>query len=159
MIEEYDSRALQIKGWSVTVSLAGMAAALVSKDVTADLKAMAFLVAAIASLAFWVIEFSWKRFQWSFYGRIREIEDAFVCGREAELPPLQISRAFSQSINKVKFADVFKPFYPFISLPHAPIAALGIYLACAFSAASAGQVSVFGHVLVLAQSNPDSIRQ
>ena len=148
VVESFDQRALQIKGWSVTVSLAGMAAALIAKDVTPDLKAIAFAVSALAAIAFWIIEFSWKRFQWSFYPRIREIEAAFASGEA--IAPLQINASFTKAINRITSRDFTRPFYPFLMFPHAIIAAVGIFLAVQFWGLQPGQqVKIFGAKLTV----------
>lgn len=155
-MEDFDARALQIKGWSVTVSLAGIAAALIAKDVPFDLKALACGVAGIAALSFWMIEFAWKRFQWSFKDRARVIESAFSNGTAESLPPLQIGTAFGTSISKLKGRDFLGPFYPFIMLPHAAIAAVGFYLALQFWSVAPGEpVHIFGKA-VSAAAGPRS---
>ena len=128
IVETFDERALQIKGWSVTVSLAGMAAALVA-DIPADDKAKAFLLAGIAALSFWLIEFFWKCFQWTFLHRIDEIEAAFLGDRALSLAPLQIRRLFHANFKPDLRKNRHKAFKPSVMLPHALIALLGFALA------------------------------
>jgi hypothetical protein len=129
-IESFDERALQIKGWSVTVSLAGMAAALIA-DIDARTKALAFAVAAAAAFGFWLIEFAWKSFQWSFYPRVKTIERAFV-GFKPTIDPLQIHTSFGETKEWDRIKSLPKLFFPFIMLPHILIVAAGIALSCYF---------------------------
>lgn len=129
-VETFDERALHIKGWSVTVSLAGMAGTLVAKDLDHRIQALGFALSAVAALAFWLIEYSWKRFQWAFYPRLRILETAFRAGT---LPaPLQIRASFGKSLRNRAMRAHWRAFYPFIMLPHAAIALIGAALAAYF---------------------------
>lgn len=131
IIEAFDERALQIKGWSVTVSLAGMAAALVA-DIGQPEKATAFFIAAIGSLAFWLIEFFWKCFQWTFFHRIEAIEKAFAGGDLEREHPLQIRKVFHANFKKDIRPNLRKAFKPSLMFPHILIAAMGFGMAARF---------------------------
>ena len=78
-VESFDQRALTIKAWSVTFSMAGVATAFTNHN------SSLLLVAAIASLLFWLIEGHWKLFQQAYYPRIREIE-ALMAGEQVAHP-------------------------------------------------------------------------
>ena len=125
---EPDQRALQIKGWSVTLSLAAIAAALVAKDIGPEQRDATFLVAGLASALFWLIEYIWKTFQWSFFHRIDEIEGYF---RDSSVPvdPLQIRAAWKGKY-KIELAKRWRnAFKPFIMLPHAVVVVAAVVLA------------------------------
>ncbi|HZF96366.1 MAG TPA: hypothetical protein VEZ20_16005 [Allosphingosinicella sp.] len=131
IIEAFDQRALQIKGWSVTVSLAGMATAVVA-DIPAQDKALAFFIAACASSAFWMIEFFWKCFQWTFFHRIDAIEAAFAGPNPAAERPLQIRKVFHARFKKELLTNAPKAFKPSLMFPHVLIAAMGFTLAARY---------------------------
>lgn len=128
MIEAFDERALQIKGWSVTVSLAGMGASLIAKDVTAFDKALAAGLSAVAALAFWSIEYYWKCFQWTMMERNDRIE-AFFRDPTIALHPLQINENFQRNYGAVVRRSASRLVRPFLMFPHGPIALLGLVLA------------------------------
>jgi hypothetical protein len=68
IVADFDHRLLTIKGWGVTLSLValGLGFQLSSYGM--------FLVAAISSVAFWILEATFKRHQMRYYPRMREIE-------------------------------------------------------------------------------------
>jgi hypothetical protein len=131
IIESFDERALQIKGWSVTVSLAGMAAAIVA-DIGPQEKAIAFFIAAFASLAFWMIEFFWKCFQWTFFHRVDAIEAAFAGPDPASENPLQIRSVFHARFKKEIVPNLPKSLKPSLMFPHVLVAAMGFGLAASY---------------------------
>ena len=67
-ISEADQRLLTIKGWGVTLSLAALGFAFQYRAYGL------FLVAAVSSASFWMLEFAAKRHQMRHYPRMREIE-------------------------------------------------------------------------------------
>lgn len=86
-IEKFDARALQIKEWGTGISIAIIAFALKLPN------RWLVCLAAVNALCFWVIEATWKLFQWSYMGRIWEIEKHFrTVYQDHELPPLQITQ-------------------------------------------------------------------
>jgi hypothetical protein len=127
IIEKNDDRALQIKGWSVTVCLAGVIAALTSDKLTEGRRAEALAAAALAAIAFWLIEAYWRTSQRAFFARINAIEDAFRDGTEGTLAPFQIGRSWLDSYHR-------NPRHVFwhiagewrIMLPHLLVAALAL---------------------------------
>jgi hypothetical protein len=68
-VEDFDQRALTIKAWSVTTSMAGIAASFIHEHA-----AIISLLSALASLSFWTTETLWKEFQQCYYPRIRAID-------------------------------------------------------------------------------------
>jgi hypothetical protein len=139
IIEAFDERSLQIKGWSVTISLAGMAAALTVEKLEDGTRALAFALAGIAALAFWLIEYLWKCFQWTFFHRIDAIEAAFRDGLADSAPPLQIRTTFRANWRAERAASRSKAFKTAVMLPHSLIALLGFALAVYFLIAGGGR--------------------
>jgi hypothetical protein len=121
-VEDFDQRSITIKNWSVTFAFAAIAGAFTSKA------PIVFLVAAGASLGFWIIDALWKGFQYAYYHRIIEIEDYFL-GKTASLKPLQITHAWSSAW---KAGGWKKPviciLWPAVFLPHALVVILGVAL-------------------------------
>jgi hypothetical protein len=68
LITEFDKRLLTVKSWGVTLSLASLGLGFQHKHWGF------FLLAAISSLTFWIIEGTMKSHQMRFYPRMREIE-------------------------------------------------------------------------------------
>jgi hypothetical protein len=102
-VEDFDQRALTIKAWSVTTSIAGIAASFLHKDV-----AVLSLLAALASLSFWMTEALWKEFQQCYYPRIRDIETAFSTG-DTTARPFKINRSWSQTYHPKSGSWVIAP--------------------------------------------------
>lgn len=124
VVEEFDKKALTIKAWSITASLAAIAAAFAEK---AD---ELCLVASVSSIFFWLIESYWKTFQQSYYPRIDAIEEYFSGKREDEFHQLQISSFWYPHWKKRKGRTLFNSIFrwPHVYLPHAPIAFGGILI-------------------------------
>lgn len=86
-IEAFDAKALHIKEWGTGISVAVVAFALKQRS-----RWIACL-AGINALCFWMIEATWKLFQWAYMGRIWTIETYFRnLDMAEELAPLQITR-------------------------------------------------------------------
>jgi hypothetical protein len=127
IVEAFDARALQIKGWSVTLSLAGLVAAFANKDAE-PARMMIILLAVMSAICFWLVEFLWKCHQWTLLTRVEEIEAAMR--GEDDLPaPLQINASFQTNWRRVlrRRAPMF--IAPAVCLPHLLIVILGIALA------------------------------
>jgi hypothetical protein len=69
--DEFDSRALTIKSWSVTVCISGIVAGLINN------KPEIYIATAISAILFWLIEWYWKVFQYISYIRAIKIERYF----------------------------------------------------------------------------------
>jgi hypothetical protein len=70
VVSEYDGRLMIIKGWSVTLSLAGLGLGFQQGHFAL------FALAAGTALAFWFIDGLMKRHQMRYYSRMRDIEVA-----------------------------------------------------------------------------------
>ncbi len=123
-IEDFDSKSIAIKTWSISGSLVIIGAGLSDKG-SKEL----FIVGAIASLLFWYIEGNWKGFQQSFFYRIHQIEDYFVDSVKNPTVPLQISRNWSKSWNGEFRKKIFQlMLWPGVMLPHILLFVGGICL-------------------------------
>lgn len=125
-IEKFDERALTIKGWSVTVSMAGIAAAFLEKA------AVLLLLAGLAALLFWLIEGLWKAFQHAHYRRIRQIERYFAGAWPAQkkIAVLHITGSWHYSWSTNKSGTLWRILFsrPHVYLPHAVVAFGGLLL-------------------------------
>jgi hypothetical protein len=112
IVEDFDQRALTIKAWSVTLSMAGIGAAYTNKA------PILLLLAGVASLLFWAIEALWKSFQHAYYARIKAIED-FYASKLPELSPLQINHSWLQSFLHDRWHTLLRiACWPHVALPH-----------------------------------------
>jgi uncharacterized membrane protein len=120
-VEDFDQRALTIKSWSVTTSMAGIAAGFLQNEI-----AVLCLLAALASLLFWLIEALWKVFQQCYYTRIRAIERVTRDPQSTERPLQILTSWFKtwESYNSRKILGVM--FLPQVALPHVIIVAGGL---------------------------------
>lgn len=125
LILNFDERAITIKAWSVTLSMAGLGAGFL-KD-----SHILLLLAGLSSIIFWIIEGFWKEFQYAHYERCGEIEEYFAGKRKKReaLAPLQIAKYWLESFKK----GGTKRFWmlmclPHVALPHIVIAGVGIIL-------------------------------
>ena len=121
-VEDFDGKALTIKAWSITFSMAVLVGAFTSHAMAV------LLVASAASLLFWILEALWKSFQLGYYSRIESIEACFR-SPGAELPPLQINEAWMERWRKTPWTEVWRmAWWPHIALPHAVAVVGGIAL-------------------------------
>jgi len=127
-VEEFDAKALTIKGWSVTVGSAAIAAA-IQQDVPELL-----LAAASSAVGFWLTEVIRKGQQRTFYFRIFEIERYF----ERSFPdtrPLQISTTWWRAhlgkdppSGRPRSNFLTPLILPGVLLPHIAIAGAALFL-------------------------------
>jgi hypothetical protein len=68
IVSEFDGRLVTVKGWSVTLSLAGLGLGFQQEHYAL------FGLAAATALGFWYIDASMKRHQMQYYSRMRDIE-------------------------------------------------------------------------------------
>ena len=137
VIEIYDGKMLTIKTWSVTVSMAAIGGAYVSKSVAV------LALAALSALIFWIIEGFWKTFQYAHYDRSGKIEKYFA-GAGGDIWPMQIGRSWYVNWKKGGFKRLVRVLgWPHVLLPHLAVVGLAlILLAFHFS----GLVSVDGTI-------------
>jgi hypothetical protein len=120
-VEDFDQRTLTIKAWSVTTSMAGIAASFLHSDA-----AVLSLLAALASLSFWMTEALWKEFQQCYYPRIRNLEVAFSKGDTTERP-FRINRTWSRTYHKYNLRRYIQvAVWPHVMFPHVFIVVFGI---------------------------------
>ncbi len=121
-IESFDSKALTIKAWSVTLSMAGVGTAYVED------KHEVLLLASFSGLLFWLIEGLWKTFQYAYYARIYEIEKHFAEETTGLATP-RISTSWLQSWRRGGRTRLVKVLlWPHVLLPHAAVFIGGIIL-------------------------------
>ena len=72
--EDYDRRALQIKGWIGTAAIAGFTLGI---DASRNIDSRTLLSISLVALCFWYLEAKWKTFQYATSDRIRIIEAHF----------------------------------------------------------------------------------
>ncbi|WP_447884678.1 hypothetical protein [Serratia fonticola] len=72
--EDYDRRALTIKGWISAASVAGFALGI---DSGKNINVSTLIAIALIALCFWYLESTWKLFQYAIRDRIRIIEAHF----------------------------------------------------------------------------------
>jgi hypothetical protein len=109
-VEEFDQRALSIKTWSVTVSMAGIGVAITQKA------PIILLLAAISSLLFWVMEVLWKSFQLAYYFRIQQIEGYMRGESNPDFSSPDINRAWGIGWRQRGALQFL--WWPHICLPH-----------------------------------------
>jgi hypothetical protein len=112
IVEDFDQKALTIKAWSVTLSMAGIGVALTQKA------AIVLLLAGAASIMFWLTEALWKSFQQAYYPRIRDIE-AFYAGKLPTITPFQINASWSRAWHAGRAHTMLRILsWPHVYLPH-----------------------------------------
>jgi hypothetical protein len=121
-VEDMDGRAVTIKAWSISFSLAAVAGAFASKA------SNVLLLACASAVLFWWLEARWKTFQDAYYGRIDDIEQHFR-GETALPAALQIRTSWYRSWNggsRKRLWEILT--WPNFALPHAVIAAVALVL-------------------------------
>ncbi|GEM_PF-1188857 len=141
--EDYDRRALIIKGWIGAGAVAGFAL-----GTNADKHVTFFTLFAIASIAlcFWYLEAKWKTFQYAISDRIRIIEAHFRQDQDVfikEPKPLQIYhwwfKSYSQDEPIYSYENIYRParkwdrfknsaLQDFVHLPYSLIIGLCIFI-------------------------------
>jgi hypothetical protein len=143
--EDYDRRALQIKGWISAASIAGFALGI---DPNKNIDDRTLLIVALFSACFWYLEATWKTFQYAISDRIRILEAHFRGDAEVLVKdprPFQIYHWWFLSYSKdapiYPYESKFRPSrryirilraagQPFVHLPYSLIIVicLGLYL-------------------------------
>jgi hypothetical protein len=121
-IEDFDSRTLTIKAWSVTFGLVAIASAFASHS------HIPFLISATSAAIFWMLEIQWKLFQTSYYARSDQIEAHFR-GEMRVYHPFQIGKSWNSMWKKKRISEIPRvASWPHVALPHTVVLALGILL-------------------------------
>jgi hypothetical protein len=130
-IEDFDSRALTIKAWSVTFGLVALVGAFASKA------QIAFLFAAAGAAMFWLLESFWKSFQLGYYERVEQLESHFR-GEVQLTVPHQITATWQEWWESQSWWVLGRTaVWVHVALPHAfvVVAGLACYFAISFTAA------------------------
>lgn len=123
-VEAFDDRILLIKGWSVTVSLAGLTAAVMKRSQTL------LLISGLSAVLFWFIETLWKSFAATYNVRVRALEEAFRNG-DTSMAPFQIVSSWPEAWQAVGWSGFLGRSVTFgVALPHAAIllVCLGLFV-------------------------------
>lgn len=111
--EDYDRRALQIKGWISTAAVAGFALGI---DANKKIDSSTLLIIALIAGCFWYLETTWKLFQYAVADRIRLIEAHFRGDCDiliTELHPFQIYnfwfRAYAGDEPLYEYEKAYRP--------------------------------------------------
>jgi hypothetical protein len=122
LYEDFDSKGLTIKSWSITVALATIGTAVLAKR--NDL----LLVAFVSALVFWYLEAYWRGLAYFFAVRIQNIEAAFRTEKWKEEVPLQLYSTWSETY-KIKRDQTLRHMLKQSSiLPHFVIAIVSLVL-------------------------------
>ncbi|GGD62801.1 hypothetical protein [Lacimicrobium alkaliphilum] len=122
VIEEFDSKALTIKAWSVTFSLAALGAAYAAKA------SSILLVASASALLFWLLEGYWKTFQYAYYQHAGELEAHFA-GEKDQAVAMQIGRTWYKRWKAGGGRLLIRiMFWPHVALPHLAATIFGLLL-------------------------------
>ena len=121
-VEDMDGRAVTIKAWSITFSLAAVGGAFASKA------SNVLLLACASAVLFWWLEARWKTFQDAYYGRIEDIERHFR-GERALASALQIRASWYENWKGGSRRRLWQILaWPHVALPHAAVAGLALLL-------------------------------
>lgn len=121
-VEDFDGKAITIKAWSITFSMAVLVGAFTSHA------SSVLLIASAASLLFWILETLWKSFQLGYYSRIEAIEAYFRSPADS-FPPNQINQAWMKRWRTFPWQEIFRmAWWPHIALPHVFAVVVGVFL-------------------------------
>lgn len=113
VIDDFDSKSMLIKSWSITYSLTAIGLAVFNKSIGI------LIVAFLSGICFWIVESFWKSFQFMNYKRIYDIENAISGNGNTDIFPLQISSAWISEWKRSKKKKVINFFFkPYVALPH-----------------------------------------
>jgi hypothetical protein len=117
--EDYDGRALNVKGWSATIAISAIGTGFYQTKYL-------WLFAAGASLAFWMLETTWKSFQYLYRPCIEELENSFARNSFGGLAPFQIYNSWGAA-HRARGFQLVKVFFTLIVLfPHALTLVVGL---------------------------------
>lgn len=143
IVTGFDGRVMTVKGWSVTLSLAGLGLGFQQGHFAI------FALAAATALSFWIIEGQMKTQQWRYYSRMRDIEIAQYHLNRITLPSLgqfsalRIDQQWGYKGNLPDWRNdapwrrkpkeirrfLYKPYLaPHVFLPHAVAVVVGLAL-------------------------------
>ena len=119
--EDYDRRALQIKGWLAAASITGF---VLGTDQSKGVSTLTFVAIALMAVCFWYLEATWKTFQYAISERIRVIEKYFQSGENPPFP-FQIYHFWFRAYSKGRRRQIITLWkagrQPFVHLPYSLI--------------------------------------
>lgn len=118
--EDFDARLITIKGWSSTVAIAAIGFGF------QNARPQLWLYAAAASIVFWLLEGTWKSFQYSYAHRIQAIERAFRDRTLDAITPLQTYTSWYEGWKRRNVWRVLR--MPIVAFPHLVTAIAGVLL-------------------------------
>ncbi|MEZ5931361.1 MAG: hypothetical protein R3F54_05335 [Alphaproteobacteria bacterium] len=123
LIEKYDSKALIVKSWSVTLSAASIGFAF------AERLGVIFLLGSLSTLIFWYLESRWKYYQRIMIERASEIEK-YVNGDSSAYSGPKICTTFASEFgSSERLGKAFRVFfYRNVYIPHIIIFSFGLLL-------------------------------
>src|SRR5262245_53223555 len=122
--DDFDARVMTIKGWSATIGMAAIGVGFYQSR-------FVWLFAAGAALVFWILEATWKTFQYMYRPRIALLERTFLTGQTEEVAPFQIQSSWGAAFRRKRFEVVPNMFLGLILFPHALtiVAGIGLFVA------------------------------
>jgi hypothetical protein len=141
VISEFDGRLMLVKGWSVTLSLAGLGLGFSQQHYAL------FALSSVTAFAFWCLDWVMKRHQMMYYARMRDIEVAsyhldhlHLSGQMVSSPKVDWSWGFKgngqpwpdrprrRDAANIRQMIRRAPWMGHVLLPHAVAVALGLIL-------------------------------
>lgn len=122
IIEDFDTKSLEIKKWSV-----GLVSASALANLTTHSNA-GLIAGAVAAIGFWIIDATWKTFQQGFLPRLRHIEEQYAKGVEDQCKPLQVTTSWRENVGRrVVIRDTIEHmFWGNVCLPHVVVLVIAI---------------------------------
>ncbi len=119
--EDFDARAITMKGWSATIGLTAIGAGFYQSP-------FLWPFAALASLVFWGLETTWKGFQYTYAPRITLLEKAFLKQAFDDVAPFQIYTSWFDVVGRRGFRFAQHMRLGVVMFPHIVIIVVGIAL-------------------------------
>lgn len=118
--EDFDARLLTIKGWSASIAIAAIGLGFQNRNPSL------WLFAAAASVVFWLLEGTWKSFQYAYRARIVEIEEAFRRDDFTQVVPFQTYGRWHAGWRQGRVREVLG--LAIVMVPHLLTAVAGLVL-------------------------------
>lgn len=119
--EDYDARALTVKGWSASIAIVALGAGFHSSKYL-------WLFASAASLILWAVEAFWKSFQYLYSPRIVALEQAFRLGTSTRMAPFQIYSSWFKAARDGGFKFFTNARLLIVAIPHGATCIAGLAL-------------------------------
>lgn len=116
--EDFDARIMTIKGWSATIGMVAIGGGFYQTHYL-------WLFAAGVVVIFWLLEATWKSFQYMYGPRIVEIEDAFRKDKFSDIVPLQVYSSWFDTFQERGFGIWESVRLGIVAFPHAVVLTAG----------------------------------